>query len=463
MFIKSKKHNPNYLAQIVEITTFTPHPNADKMKLAYVGGYAVCVGINEQPGKYIYFPTNCTINPNILRFGCLYRHGELNANPEKTGFFNDNGRVTAIRLRGVPSEGFLMPISEFQAFIQQEVRLELSDSDFVPGTEFDTFEYKDKSFWVNKKYIIQRNSSNGNRGTDSRNKRLKAFDRVDETQFSFHYDTTNVKKEPWCVNPNDLISITSKWHGTSHISAYVLCYREMTFFRKIANLLQGLPWNSQHRTYDYLYASRSVIKNQYINKGVKPDFYGCDVWEHADKIIKPLLTAGMTVYAEIVGYTPNGGHIQKTSDVYDYGCVPPVENEPYTHNKHFKVVVYRITITNVDGIKHEFSAREVQQWCFKHGLDPVKEYYYGLAKDLYPDLDPVDPNWNTLFWERMSNDKNFYMEMDSPDCVNKVPHEGIVIKVEDMVPRAWKLKSFAFLNGEQKQLDAGESNIEDEN
>lgn len=55
------------------------------------------------------------------------------------------------------------------------------------------------------------------------------------------------------------------------------------------------------------------------------------------------------------------------------------------------------------------------------------------------------------------------MEMDSPDCNNKVPHEGIVIKKENMISAASKLKCFAFLNKEQQQLDAGESNIEDNN
>lgn len=55
------------------------------------------------------------------------------------------------------------------------------------------------------------------------------------------------------------------------------------------------------------------------------------------------------------------------------------------------------------------------------------------------------------------------MEMDSPDCNNKVPHEGIVIKKENMISAASKLKTFKFLSGEQQQLDAGESNIEDNN
>ena len=55
------------------------------------------------------------------------------------------------------------------------------------------------------------------------------------------------------------------------------------------------------------------------------------------------------------------------------------------------------------------------------------------------------------------------MEMNSPDCKNKVPHEGLVIKKEDMHSRAWKLKCFAFIQGESKELDNGETNIEDMN
>ena len=231
--------------------------------------------------------------------------------------------------------------------------------------------------------------------------------------------------------------------------------------------------------YDYIYASRTVIKNQFFNKNVSNGFYGVDVWKYADDVIKPWLQKGMTIYYEIVGFLPNGGYIQKE---YDYGCVPPtttnkfpdgeyrshyITNPDGTHTKyehgiHFKVLVYRITMTNADGNVHEFSAREVQQWCQYNGLTPVTEYYYGYAKDLYPDLNP-DEHWNKNFLQRLANDKNFNMEMNSPTCNNKVPHEGIVIKSENMKSEAFKLKCFKFLDKEGKALDKGESNIEDEN
>ena len=165
----------------------------------------------------------------------------------------------------------------------------------------------------------------------------------------------------------------------------------------------------------------------------------------------------MTIYYEIVGFLPNGNYIQKD---YDYGCVPPTKDEVYTHEKHFKVRIYRITLTNIDGNVHEFSAREVQQFCNNVGLTHVTQLYYGYAKNLYPKMRSTT-NFSKNFIAKLAEDTNFYMEMCSPSCNNRVPNEGIVIRVEDMMPHAWKLKCFDFLNKEQKELDKGEENIED--
>ena len=288
-----------------------------------------------------------------------------------------------------------------------------------------------------------------------KSKQPKGLDRLIENQFRFHYDTTLIKKCPNVIKPNDLISITEKVHGTSTIHARVLCKQPLNWKQKIAKWLTGYEFN----TYDYLYSSRSVIKNRHYNKNVTAGYYGVDVWAEADKIIKPYLVKGMTIYAEIVGYLPTGACIQKD---YDYGCEPPISSGAYLYGKHFKIMVYRITMTNVDGIVHEFSAREVQQYCEYVGLIPVTQYYYGLAKDLYPELDEAE-HWSENFISKLANDKRFHMEMNSPTCNNKVPHEGVVIKVENMKSEAFKLKCFAFLDKEGKALDKGESNIEYEN
>ena len=455
-FIKSKNANVNYLAKIVELKSFHNHPNPEvtRLKCAIVDGYNIIVGIDYEPGKFVYFPSGCTINPQFLSYANLYRHTDKNVDSEKSGMFEDNGRVKSIKLKGTVSEGFLLPLNIMLDWINSAVMVSIPENEIEINTEFDTFEHNGKSFWINKKFVVENRISTGGPQRNRQNK-LKKFNKVIDTQFRFHYDTTLIRRDPNAITPSDLISITSKWHGTSHISAYVLCKRPKTILEKLLGWL--IPIDDTK--YDYLYSSRSVIKNQY-NESSSGGYYGCNVWAEADKILRPCLIKGMTIYAEIVGFTPDGKFIQKG---YDYGCVPPNSGEEYTHEKHFKVRVYRITMTNIDGFVHEFSAREVQQYCLSRGLVPVEEFYYGYARDLYDNEIIEDENWNMNFIERLANDKSFYMEKNSPDCVNKVPHEGIVIKKEDMRSAAWKLKCFNFINGESKLLDAGESNIEDEN
>jgi hypothetical protein len=95
-------------------------------------------------------------------------------------------------------------------------------------------------------------------------------------------------------------------------------------------------------------------------------------------------------------------------------------------------------------------------------LKPVHEYYYGYAKDLYPDL-VVDDSWCDNFIERLSNDANFDMELQESECINDVPAEGIVIKIDNMRSEAFKLKTFAHFDKKQKLLDKEESDMEDDN
>ena len=452
--IKSKNANVNYLAKVVRIENFKSHtdPEVTRLKCCVIDGFNIICGIDSEPGLYIYFPTACCINPDFLRYANLYRHKELNNDPEQSGMFDDNGRVKAIRLRGELSEGFILPAIMLENYIVSVTNVNYEAEE---GIEFDSVEHEGKTFWINKKYIPKNTRTPGMPGSGkSRGKQPKGLDKLIENQFRFHYDTTLIKKCPNVIKPNDLISITEKVHGTSTIHARVLCKRELTWKQKIARWLTGYEFDD----YDYLYSSRTVVKNRHYNKNVTDGFYGVDVWAEADKIIKPFLQKGMTIYAEIVGFLPNGGYIQKG---YDYGCTIPIGGT-YKLGEHFKVLVYRITMTNVDGVVHEFSAREVQQYCKNIGLNCVTEYYYGFAKDLYPELDPSE-HWSENFISKLANDKRFYMEMNSPTCINKVPHEGVVIKSENMKSEAFKLKCFAFLDKEGKALDKGESNIEDEN
>lgn len=452
--IKSKNYDVNYLAKVVDIKVFRKHSNPEvtKLKCCTIDGFNIITSIDAEPGLYIYFPTACCINPDFLSYNNLFRKSEKNNDPHKTGLFEDNGKVKAVKLKGELSEGFIVPAVEFTNWITSITN---RDIELIDGTEFDTVEHEGKTFWVNKKFIVKRTEGTQQRGSKTTRKVKKSLDRVIPSQFRFHYDTIILKKCPNVIKPNDLLSITEKIHGSSHISAYVMCHKKLTWKEKLAKWLTGNIFD----IYDYLYASHSVIKNQYYNPGVTEGFYGCDIWKYADAYLRPYLQKGMTIYAEIIGYTPRGNYIQSK---YDYGCEQPdvlSDTLSYIPEKHFKVRPYRITITNINGDVHEFSAREVQQYCKSVGLTPVTEYYYGYARDLYPELDSKDKNWSKLFLDKLSNDKRFYMECKSPSCVNKVPHEGIVIRNENGITGAFKVKCFKFLDMSQAHP---EMDLEDE-
>ena len=62
----------------------------------------------------------------------------------------------------------------------------------------------------------------------------------------------------------------------------------------------------------------------------------------------------------------------------------------------------------------------------------------------------------------MRNDRQrLLMEKDDPFCANKVPYEGIVLRIDDdEFAEAFKLKCRKFLKHEEAEIDNGEVDIE---
>lgn len=469
-FSKSESFSGEYCARIVNIQTFEPHPNpeANRLKCALVGGYSVSVPISMEPGLYIYIPMGCQLNKEFLGANNEFRKEQLNADPTKHGYFEEDGRVKPCRLKGYRSEGILYDFNALMAWYEYKGKY----TEFPEVEEGLEFDLVDGITFV-KRYVVPcRNMTCFTpKGRDGSNK----FNKIVEGQFRFHYDTESLLKAPWVIKPWNLIHISTKFHGTSGISSYILCRQKHTVWNQLGN------WLTRHiidpifgtiteplkdtLDYDYVYASRKVIKNKENTAKVTEGYYGNDAFRaYAHDVIKPHLAKGMTVYYEIVGFTSNGRPIQSIKgNPMDYGCVIPNCVDPYTYGKNFDVRIYRVTYTNPDGCVYEFSAHEVQLWCKQHGLHPVRELYWGFAKDLYPDLDYHADDWAIKFCHKLQEDAGrFYMEQDSPDCVNSVPHEGIVIKIDDGKSAAYKLKSFRFLSKEDEDYGKGISNIEDE-
>jgi hypothetical protein len=76
----SKNANVNYLSKIVEIKEFIKHPDpkVERIKCAVVDGFIITVGIDSEPGLYVYFPVLSQINAQLLQYLNLYRNKTLN-------------------------------------------------------------------------------------------------------------------------------------------------------------------------------------------------------------------------------------------------------------------------------------------------------------------------------------------------------------------------------------------------
>lgn len=188
--IKSKKASENYLSKIVKIDNFRKHtdPEVARLKCCTIDGFNMITGIDSEPGLYVYFPALSQINPDFLSYANLYKHKELNKDPEQSGMFEDNGRVKAIKLRGEISEGFIIPLTVLENYIVSVTNKPLPE--YKEGVEFDAIEHDGKEFWISKKYLPKSSytPNQGQNGGKTRHKVPKGVDKVIDTQFRFHYD-----------------------------------------------------------------------------------------------------------------------------------------------------------------------------------------------------------------------------------------------------------------------------------
>lgn len=302
-----------------------------------------------------------------------------------------------------------------------------------------------------EKYIVAppRNSNPG-----GHKPAVNKFNRIVDNQFYLHNATENLRRNIDKINPNDVIGIHYKKHGTSAVFANIPTKRPLKWYEK---LLQKLGVKIDDIVYDIIYSSRNVIKNKYINTEIGEGFYGEDVWGMVAKKIEHLIPKNWTLYGEILGYLPSGGFIQKR---YDYGCDPG----------YFKFYVYKISVVNPDGKVIYLTDKQIEEYCEKVGLLYKDTFiYYGKARDWFETVIKEDNilyktfdlnRWREKFLLRLEEN---YNEKDCYMCVNKVPEEGIVLRVEKLESyEAYKLKSKRFLLMESEAQEKEEVNIEDE-
>ncbi len=253
----SKDADPNYLAEVVEIPDISGHPDADRLELVELYGNQIIVqrGAYRVGEKVVYFPVESCLAADFLSWANLFDKPELNADRETKGFFSNKGcRVKAVRLRGVPSQGFLFKVDKLAEFYK------VDPSIFKLGKSFDTV----GDHQLSKKYI----RPSAQVQNEKRSKIPKWIDKTvgilprpvrkhvykpikkfyalnkDDTfksqivdgQFHFHYKTEHLGKNIFALDPFDQIVISPKFHGTSAIFANLLCKKDRGFIERLFGL-----------------------------------------------------------------------------------------------------------------------------------------------------------------------------------------------------------------------------------
>lgn len=437
--MKLEVKDTNYCASVVKINTLVELEGAKTIQHAIILGNPVIVGKDTKIDDIgLFFPVETKLSKDFLSFNNLYKDRALNKDTTKSGFFENSGRVRCCKMINgkYKSMGFFIPLHSLNY---------LGILSFNIGDDFNSID----GVLICEKYIIagKENTGQSERGK-KKNKQAVKVSRVIENQYRLMNDIGMLAKEVNQINPDDIISISSKYHGTSWAVGNVLVKKTMPKWKQKISHWFGF---SKQTDYDIIYSSRKVIKNAFVNANPTP-FYGMDLWGEIATSIKHLIPKGITLYGEAVGFLPTGRAIQEANGVaFDYGCAP----------KTYKLLVYRITSTNADGKVTEFSWGQITDFCRTYGFEMPNTFFYGKAKDYFPQI-PVNQHWHENFLGLLNS--TFMLDADCPYCNSKVPEEGIVLSVDNLFERrSYKLKNFRFrMKAETEEADKGHNNIEDE-
>jgi hypothetical protein len=400
-----------YEAIVCKIKNIRCHPNAERLNLATVQGYQIIVGkdiIEDTLG--VFFPSDGRLSHEHCLSNNLYRK-----NPETGelmgGFFESNRRVVSIKLRGEYSEGFWQPIS---AFSQYNV-----DNLLIEGFTFTSLGGHN----ICEKYYTEETTK---RMEGKKNEKKKHRENVCPA-FHEHFDTKQLRYNIDKIPKDSLIYITAKQHGTSGRTGRHE-FVEMPEFKKritqrIKNCVRALFCLDKKRDFRYITGTRkTVVDTDKKDTGFYKD---TEFRRVIHEYIKEIgLYKGETLYYEIVGYTDGGTPIMgsyHTEDkdiikrygndiVFSYGC----EKNSLGLGFLYKISIYRITMTNEDGVEIDYSWEQMSKRCNQLGLSTVpmlekgflkdKEYLLGKCRIYTDGQDPID---------------------------NRHPIEGVVIRIED--------------------------------
>lgn len=433
--------NPNYAATIIKIPAIRELEGLDKLVgVPVFGELALTQKAEAKLGDIrVAFTAETQLSDDLAAYSNLYRHTDKNIDPTAApGYLDDNRRLRAQKFRGHVSSALLLPLSA----------LEWTGYDVSTLQVGDTFDHLDG------KEICRKYERPVKGGATSGDKVKRAFRRVDEKNFPEHSATTNLLRSAGKFETPVPAIITQKLHGTSLRAGNVQVKRDKGRLERFLN--RWFP-TAEYR-YGIVAGSRKVIKS--VDGKAESDqqahFYADDIWTHYVQELFPAgsLPPNVMVFGELVGWTLDGAPIQKG---YTYN-VPKGKAELY---------VYRVATVVVEGgvrFMADLSWDGVREFCADRGLKhtPELERRAGLHRSQLEDgsfgdqfLDKRYADQQDLTLRNPAAYINLrYTDDPVPLSDKKLPDEGVVVRLEGVVPDLYKLKSPGFLVHETKELDS---------
>lgn len=422
------RDSANYAATVIRVPKPFDLPNADRLVGLGVFGYTVITEKNgsiKEGSLAVFFPAESQLSAPLVEYANLYRHSELNRNPEEKGYLEDNRRVRALKLRGTVSNGLLLPAGVVERFVEEEVG---GICTLEEGYTFDHFNGGEicRKYRVKEPVAVDRSKAKVN----------KAFKRVDSKFLPEHIETDQWLRNEHLVSDEETLIVTQKLHGTSVRLGNIPVKSEPTLRERVAKFL-GV--RVQESYYDLIAGSRKVIKDP--KNTAHNHFYSADIWTNYLSRVQDVLPENIILYGELVGFTDDGAPIQKGHTYAER----PGEHQLY---------VYRISVITNGGDLWDLSWEQVKYFCKTRGLSYTPELWRGKKSEFVLED-----------FEEKAFHKGSYSEVAVPLSPGGTgADEGIVIRVdrEGQVPALYKFKNASHYLYETAILDSGEIDLESE-
>lgn len=408
-----------YCAYITTIKELHKHPGADRLQTTKIFGNSVIVDMSYAAGdRVIYFPVDGQLSVEFANDNNLVRKKDENGNNVGGYLDPDKRNIKALMLRGEKSDGLVLPIAVLSKYTDVD---QLRDGEQI--TELDGHE-------ICKKYIPRTTQRRTNASVKPSKNKKEENQKIAYPFFTEHIDTEQLAYNQREFREGDIIYLTRKLHGTSFRVSNCL---EVTtkkphwFIKKVFHVPDRVS-----KKYEIVSGTRRVVLRSFDG-----GFYGSNEFrkKYNDFFIGKL-PKGMTVYGEIVGWVNESTPIMprcsnsKLKDkafskqygsetVFTYGCAPG-ENKCY---------LYRITMTNEDGITVELPTEETMKWCERLGC----EYVPLVDKFLY------------TTWEDLNERVEKWLDIPEPLANGTHIAEGVVVRIDNRSKfTAFKAKGFCF-------------------